>query len=97
MAKYRTHSKEVKLEAVKMVTEQSVPKAQVARNLGISSSLLDGWIERSKDHPIDPFPGRGKLSANDHKVQKLERENEQLKMELDFLKKAVMFLDNQPK
>lgn len=80
-----------------MATEQGVPKAQVARNLGITASLLDTWIERFKQNSEDPFPGRGRLSSDDQKIKKLERENERLKMELDFLKKAVMFLDNQPK
>lgn len=97
MVTRRNHSKEVKLEAIKMLTEQRIPKPQVAKSLGISLSLLDGWIARYAKHPKDPFPGRGKLSADDQVLKKLEAENKRLRMELDFLKKAVMFLDKEPK
>jgi transposase len=92
---YRTHSKEIKLEAVKMALEQGVAKSKVARNLGISSSLLDNWIASYQKSPSAPFPGRGRLAPEQAELARLQKENERLKAELDFLKKAIAFFDSQ--
>ena len=88
-------SREYKLEAVKMITEGGLSAAQAARNLGINPKLIFNWKEQLKSDPGNAFPGEGSggrcAKATATELQRLRKENEQLRMERDFLKKAATF------
>lgn len=86
---YRAHSAEFKSEAVKMVLEKKQRRTEVARNLGISVSLLDTWTRNSRI-ASGTIPG-AKVSAELDRIRSLERELERTRMERDILKKAVVF------
>lgn len=66
----------------------------VARDLGISSSALHRWIKISEKAGELAFPGHGKaaLTAEQAELQRLRKENEQLRFEREILKKATAFL-----
>jgi transposase len=85
---YRNHSAEFKAEAVRMVVEKKARRTEVARNLGISVSLLDTWISNSKGKAKS---GTKSKSSDSDRIRALERELEQARMERDILKKAVAF------
>lgn len=89
MAKY--YDPEFKNEAVKRVEQAGVSVAKVAADLGINANTLHGWIKRSREKPEMPFPGSGKLSPEDERVRKLERENRELREENEILKKAAAY------
>lgn len=89
MAKY--YSAEFKLEAVKRVQKTGEPVARVAADIGINENTLHGWVKRSREKPDTPFPGSGKLSAEDERLRKLERENRELREENEILKKAATY------
>jgi transposase len=46
MAKYRKYSKEFKLQAAKLVTEQSYSCDQAAKRLGTTSWSVRNWIKK---------------------------------------------------
>ncbi len=50
---------EFKKEAVQLAYTSGKPKAQIARELGISDSALYSWCKQSTDHGSDAFPGKG--------------------------------------
>src|SRR2546428_7628220 len=50
---------EFKKEAVQLAYTSGKPKAQIARELGISESALYSWCKQSTDHGSDAFPGKG--------------------------------------
>lgn len=85
------YSQEFKIEAVKRIERTGESAAKVAKELGIKSTTLYGWIERYKNSPVDPFPGSGKLSTEDEKVKRLEKELRELKEENEILKKAAAY------
>lgn len=85
---YRNHSAEFKTEAVRMVVIHRKPRTEVARNLGISVSLLDIWIRNSKDKSDGGITSK---SSESERIRQLERELAQARMERDILKKAVAF------
>ena len=90
------YSAEFKLEAVKRVESSGAPVARVAAELGVNENTLHGWIKRYREKPSLPFPGSGKLSPEDERLKKLERENRELREENEILKKAaVYFAKNQ--
>ncbi len=85
------YSAEFKLEAVKRIERTKEPVSKVAADLGIKPTTLQGWVKKYKQSPNAPFPGSGNLSPEDEKLRKLERENRELKEEIEILKKAAAF------
>jgi transposase len=85
----RIHDNDFKLNTVKLVVEEGKPVAQVARDLGITPKTLYGWVSQYKSDPKHPFVGSGNLKPEAQAVRELERENRELKEELEILKKAL--------
>ena len=78
-----------------MVVEASPPRsiAQVARDLGINEGTLGNWVAQyRKAHPEEEKP-----LAMDERVRLVEQEREirELRMQVEFLKKATAFFANQ--
>ncbi|WFP48485.1 transposase [Methylomonas sp. EFPC3] len=87
------YSLEFKQDAAKLVLEKGYSQQQAADHLGISQSALGRWVRAER-----------KPSANESAVKKsclnlgdrdelirLRKENEQLRMEREILKKAAVF------
>ena len=87
------HSREFKLEAVRRSLESGKPAAEVARELEISITQLYKWREEFERLGEDKaFPGAGRKSNDPaNELLRLKRENAQLKMERDILKKSLTF------
>jgi transposase-like protein len=85
----RTYSQEYRDEAVKMVIETSRPIAVVARELGLLEGTLGNWVNAyRKCHPVEDQP----LALPDRaRLKELERENRELRLQNEFLKKAAAF------
>ena len=67
--KRSTYTAEFKLQAVKMITDQKLSVAEVARRLDIGENLLRTWRTAFLDRGTDAFPGHGHPSpADDRKT-----------------------------
>ncbi len=88
MGKYRKFSAEYREEAVRMVLDSSRPIAAVARDLGINEGTLGNWVSKYRvEHPVSE-----EITIDERaRLKELERENRELRMERDFLKKAAAF------
>ncbi len=88
--KRRTFTSEFKAEAVKLVRATGKSAANVARDLEISESSLHAWL---KQHDIDQGhgPAGALTTAERHELSQLRRENRDLRMERDFLKKTAAY------
>lgn len=88
MSKHRKFTPEYRDAAVRLVIDGSRPIAQVARELGIHEGTLGNWVNKYRvDHPASEDLGitdRARLRA-------LEKENLELRMQAEFLKKAAAF------
>jgi transposase len=91
MQKRRQYTKEFKLDAVRLVSEQGYKVSEAARNLGIDRSMLDRWVKEHGDRPEEAFRGNGKLTAEQEELRRLREENRRLKLEREILKKAAAF------
>jgi transposase len=83
-----TFTAEFKHEAVQLARSSGKPKAQIARELGISDSAFSSWCKQSSDHGSDAFPGKGHQSALEEENYQLKRELERVRQERDIVKKA---------
>jgi len=92
----KKHTPEFKRNAVRMVVEGDKPVSVVARELGITYGALYEWVRQAEGRSR---PGHGaplvEKTDQDREVERLRKENEQLKMERDFLKKAAAFFAKQ--
>ena len=79
-----------KSKAVRLTRESGRPVAQVARELGISDNVLSRW--RSEQQQVE-CQGRTRqaVRAEQEELTRLKRENEMLRKERDFLKRAAAF------
>lgn len=79
-----------KFEAVRLTRESGRPVAQVARELGISDNVLYRW--RAEQQQVES-QGRTRqaVRVEQDELTRLTRENETLRKERDFLKRAAAF------
>ena len=77
-----------KSEAVRLTRESGRPVAQVARELGISDKVRYRW--RSEQQPVES-QGRTRqaVRAEQDELTRLRRENETLRKERDFSRRAA--------
>jgi transposase len=95
--KRRTFTAEFKREAVAMVIQQGLSFSEAARRLGIRDTLLHKWKLALEAQGDQAFPGKGQQTAVEAELTRLRRENEQLRMERDILKKATAFFAKESK
>jgi transposase len=98
MTKKRKHySKQFKIDAVKLVTEQGYNVSEAARNLGIHHTSLRHWKKQFETDGNQSFPGKGYISPEKEELYRLRKENKRLRMEREILKKATAFFANESK
>ncbi len=91
-----TYTAEYKLAAVKMITDQKLSVAEVARRLDVSETLLRAWRKSVLAGGEAAFPGHGNPTPADDEVRRLRAENTRLKAERDLLKKAAAYFASPP-
>lgn len=90
---YKQYPKEFKDEAVALVLEQGYSVPEAAKSLGIAASMLYKWKE------LHDQQTEGKVLAEDEReeLKRLRKENKELRMEKEILKKASAFFAKEMK
>ncbi len=82
----RKFDQDFKAGAVRLVRETGKPIAQIARDLGVNEGTLGNWVNADKRRR----DGNGALSEDERaELARLRRENAELAMERDVLKRSV--------
>ena len=84
----RSFPKEFKADAVALVLDEGRSIASVARSLGIGESNLGNWVRQAR---VDRGEREGLTTTERAELARLRRENAQLRMERDLLKRATAF------
>ena len=89
----KKYTPEFRAEAVSLVLDKGYSVTQAAESLGVSSGLLHRWktlVEKER---------AGSTVSADEKVElmRLRRENKELRMEKEILKKASAFFAKEMK
>lgn len=93
----KAYTPEFKLQAVRMITEQKLSVAEVARRLGVTENRLHDWKKAVLKKGTDAFPGSGHLTPVEEELRRLRADVKRLEMERDILKKATAFFATQMK
>ena len=84
----RSFPPEFKADAVALVLDEGRSIASVARALGIGESNLGNWVRQAR---VDRGEREGLTTGERTELARLRRENAQLRMERDLLKRATAF------
>ena len=85
----RSFTDEFKAGAVALVLDEQRPVAQVARDLDLTRSSLDKWVEQARADRTNGATGL--TTAEREELARLRKENRRLTMERDLLKKWAAF------
>ena len=83
----RRYDPEFRVGAVRIVRETNKPIAQVAEDLGLHPGTLGNWVKKDK---IERGEAEGLTVDDRSRLVQLERENAELRMERDVLKRSVV-------
>jgi transposase-like protein len=87
--KGKRYSAEFKEQAARKVVDNSLPIAQVARELSVNDTTLGFWVkDYRKKLSSQPLPAD---MPDAERLRELERRNRELEMENAFLKKAAAY------
>jgi transposase len=87
--KGKRYTPEFKEQAARKVVDNSLPIAQVARELGVNDTTLGFWVkDYRKKLSSQPLPAD---MPDAERLRELERRNRELEMENAFLKKAAAY------
>jgi transposase len=92
----KTYTREFKLQALKMMTDQNLSVAEVARRLGVTEGGLRTWKQAAEEHGESAFPGHGNPTPAEDELRRLRAENARLRAERDLLKKAAAYFASPP-
>ena len=85
--KGKRYTPEFKEQAARKVVDNSLPIAQVAREIGVNDTTLGFWVkDYRKKMAGQPLPAD---MPDQERIRELERRNRELEMENAFLKKGV--------
>ena len=79
---------EFRARAVELVRTRGLPRAQVARDLGVNPETLRLWVKQAE---VDAGRRDGLTTDEKAELVRLRRENRLLREEREILKKAARF------
>lgn len=87
---------EYKKQVAQMVVEDGKKATQVAKDLDIPVGTIRNWVSSYKNNREQAFVGSGNTPPEQKPLKELEKENKELKQELDILKKALHIFTKNP-
>lgn len=89
--KRKKYTPEFREQAVRLVIETGRPVAHVAAEIGVGEQLLGRWVRLARE-AADPDNNGAVLDADERaELERLRKENAELRLDRQFLKKAAAF------
>ncbi len=92
----KSYSKELKVRVAKEALQPENERAAeiIAAKYGILPRTVTRWKEIYREYGEEGFKKNGKRRVTNSRIKDLEKENAELKEEIEILKKAAAFLAN---
>ncbi len=94
--KKKHYSKAFKLEAIRLANESDKPVTQIARELGIRQNQIYKWKKALECSGARAFRGSGHPMNKEPEIERLRKELEAAKEEIEILKKAEAYFAKLP-
>jgi transposase len=94
--KYRSYSKEFKLQALELLESSEKTASELERDLGITTGMLLKWKQRYKVNKAESKIEPNDLPAAQAEIRRLKRELIVAEQERDILKKAIAIFSQKP-
>lgn len=94
---YAKYTKEFKQDAINLVTEQGYSTNEVGQRLGINQSNVSRWVREYRRDEQELAEGGVPRKELEAEIRRLKKENRQLEMEREILKKATAFFAKESK
>jgi transposase len=86
------YTKEFREEAVKLVTEEDISLPEVGRRLALAPTTIGNWVKAYKAGKLGEIGKTYRqLTEIEMELARVKKENAELKMERDILKKAAAY------
>ena len=92
MGRKPRYTNEFKLQALELLRVSGKTVGQIAKELGVAKSALYRW---QRAPARTPEGKRARAISVEEELRQLRRENQRLKLEQEFLKKAAAFFAKQ--
>jgi transposase len=90
----RVYTAEFRQQAVELIARDGLSIAEASRRLSIFPKTLANWVSRAKDGGVpaaDASMPRAAATEAEAELSRLRRENAELRMERDILKKSAAY------
>jgi transposase len=88
----QVYTSEFRQQAVELVISEGLGIAEASRRLLLSPKTLTNWVRRARGGaPPAPSAPRREVTEAEAELSRLRRENAELRMERDILKKASAY------
>ncbi len=88
----RKYTREFKVSAIKLVSEQGYTILEAAKSLGVDQGSIRGWLKKFAPQPGAEPSSEAAIQAE---LRRLREDNKRLLMEREILKKATAFFAKQ--
>jgi len=89
---YSKYTKELRLEAVRLVTEGGLSSGEVATRLSLPKSTLENWVRAFRAGKLENIGATHRpLTEVEVELARVKRELALVRMERDILKKAAAY------
>ena len=91
MGTHGESSKEFKMQIMNLHLKDGISIKVLASKFGISASTIYTWRDQYRKYGENAFVGCGHQRPEDAELRKLRKENEELKMQVELLKKVAAY------
>lgn len=87
----QVYTSEFRRQAAEMVTREGMTIAEASRRLSLSPKTLTNWVRRARGGDSPAAAPRREVTEAEAELSRLRRENAELRMERDILKKSAAY------
>ena len=91
MGTHGESSKAFKMEIMDLHLKDGISLKVLSERFGISASTIYSWRDQYRKYGEEAFVGCGHQRPGDAELRKLRKENEELKMQVEILKKVAAY------